>query len=63
MANELRMPHVVVSLIYMVVQAIIIIGYTGCLNYGYIFLLGVILLLSFIYIWFMKKYFSLHQKV
>ena len=63
MANELRMPHVVVSLIYMVVQAIIIIGYIGCLNYGYIFLLGVILLLSFIYIWFMKKYFSLHQKV
>ena len=63
MANELKMPHVVVSLIYMVVQAIIIIGYIGCLNYSYIFLLGVILLLSFIYIWFMKKYFSLHQKV
>ena len=63
MANELKMPHVVVSLIYMVVQAIIIIGYIGCLNYGYIFLLGVILLLSFIYIWFMKKYFILHQKV
>ena len=63
MANELKMPHVVVSLIYMVVQAIIIIGYIGCLNYGYIFLLGVILLLSFIYIWFMKKYFSLHQMV
>ena len=63
MANELKMPHVVVSLIYMAVQAIIIIGYIGCLNYGYICLLGVILLLSLVYIWFMKNYFCLHQKL
>lgn len=63
MANELKMPHVMVSLIYMVLQAIIITGYIGCLDYGYMFLLFAVLLLSLIYIWFMKKYFYLHQLV
>lgn len=61
MANELKMPHVVVSLIYMAVQAVVIIGYIGCLNHGYIFLLCTVLLLSFIYVWFMRKFFRLHQ--
>ena len=61
MANELKMPHVVVSLIYMAVQAIIIVGYIMCLNYGYWYLSGMILLLSLLYICFMNKYFGLHQ--
>lgn len=34
MANELKVPHVVVSSIYMVVQAVIIVGYIMCLNYS-----------------------------
>ena len=61
MANELKMPHVVVSSIYMVVQAVIVVGYIACYNYGYWYLLGVILLLSIVYILFMKKYFKLHK--
>lgn len=63
MANELKMPHVVVSGIYMAVQVIVIVGYIRCLNYGYIFLLFAVFVLSAIYIWFMKKYFRLHQMV
>ena len=61
MANELKMPHVVVSLIYMAVQAIVIVGYIMCLNYGYWYLSGMILLLSLLYICVMNKYFGLHQ--
>ena len=60
MANELRIPHVVVSLVYMIAQIIIIIGYLYCRNYGYWYLLGCILLLSGIYIVLMRKYFHLH---
>ena len=63
MANELKIPHVVVSLVYMAVQAIVIIGYIYCQNWGYLYLLCAILLLSFIYVWFMRKYFILHLSV
>ncbi len=61
MANELKIPHVMVSSIYMAVQAIIIVGYIMCLGYGYWYLAGIILLLCILYICFMKKYFGLHQ--
>ena len=61
MANELKVPHVVVSLVYMIVQVIIIVGYIGCMAYGYWYLSGTILLLSLVYVGFMKKYFVLHQ--
>ena len=61
MANELKIPHIMVSSIYMAVQAIIIVGYIMCLGYGYWYLAGIILLLCFLYICFMKKYFGLHQ--
>ena len=61
MANELKIPHVMVSSIYMAVQAIIIVGYIMCLGYGYWYLTGIILLLCFSYTCFMKKYFGLHQ--
>ena len=63
MANELKIPHVVVSLVYMAVQAIVIIGYIYCQDWGYLYLLCAILLLSFIYVWFMRKYFRLHLSV
>ena len=63
MANELKIPHVVVSLVYMAVQAIVIIGYIYCQNWVYLDLLCAILLLSFIYVWFMRKYFRLHLSV
>lgn len=60
MANELRIPHVTVSLVYMIAQFVIIIGYLYCRDYGYWYLLGCIILLSGIYIVFMSKYFHLH---
>ena len=60
MVNELRIPHVVVSLVYMIVQIVIIIGYLYCRGYGDWYLLGCILLLSGIYIVLMHKYFHLH---
>lgn len=63
MANELKMPHVMVALIYMAAQAVIIMGYIRYLNYGYAFLLCTILLLGLVYICFMKKFFRLHQSV
>lgn len=61
MANELKLPHGIVSSIYMGVQTAIIVGYIICLNYGYWYLLCVILLLSLIYICSMKRFFVLHQ--
>ena len=61
MANELKMPHVRVSLIYMIVQILIIIGYVSFIDYGYWCLLGTILILSLLYIIFMKRFFHLHQ--
>ena len=60
MANELKIPHVIVSLAYMTIQTLIIVGYIYYQQYGYIFLIGCILLLSAIYVLFMKKYFSRH---
>ncbi|MBS6239002.1 MAG: glycosyltransferase family 4 protein [Bacteroides sp.] len=63
MANELKMPHVVVALIYMVAQAVIVMGYISWQSYGYTFLLCMVLLLGVVYICFMKKYFALHQPV
>ena len=59
--HRLKIHNVVVSLIYMAVLAVVIIGYIDCLDHGYIFLLCTVLLLSFIYIWFMRKFFRLHQ--
>ena len=61
MANELRMPHVVVALIYMMVQAIVVIGYLILREYGYCYLLGSVFLLSMLYLLFMKRFFCLHK--
>jgi len=66
MANELKIPHMVVSSVYMLVQALVIIGYllfqnNDYQNNGYWYMGGTILLLSVIYILFMKRYFHLHK--
>ena len=61
MANELRMPHVVVALIYMMVQEIVVIGYLILREYGYWYLLGSVFLLSMLYLLFMKRFFCLHK--
>ena len=60
MANELRIPHVVVSSVYMLVQALVIVGYFYFYSYGYWYLLATVLILGTLYVLFMKKYFRLH---
>lgn len=60
MANELRIPHVVVSLVYMIVQAFVAVGAVVCETWLYGYLLLIVLVLSVIYVLFMKKYFHLH---
>ena len=60
MANELKIPHVGVSLIYMAAQALVILGYFCFVGYGYWYLLGVIVVLSGIYVLFMRRCFYLH---
>ena len=61
MANELKIPHVVVSSLFMAVQILIVAGYIYFREYGYWYLLGSLLVLSIIYILFMRKYFHLHS--
>ena len=60
MANELKIPHIVVSLIYMAVQAVIIGGYFLASNH-YLYFAVVIVVLMAVYLAFMKKYFHLHK--
>jgi len=62
MANELKIPHVVVSLIYMAIQLLIAIGQIFLpINHWFYFCI-VIVVLIIAYILFMKKYFHLHQE-
>lgn len=63
MANELKMPHIVVALIYMSVQGMVTIGSFCFRGYGYWYLAGTVILLSIIYVLFMKKFFCLHRMV
>ena len=60
MANELKIPHVVVSSVYMLVQALVIVGYFYFYSYGYWYLFATVLILGTLYVLFMKKYFRLH---
>ena len=61
MANELKIPHLVVATIYMVVQGLIIIGFIYFYTYSYYYLASTIIILSLCYIAFMKKDFRLHH--
>ncbi len=66
MANELRIPHVVVSCIYMVLQlavslvAIYVIPDTAVAHWAYF--IGMLVILSVAYLLFMKKYYHLHEE-
>ncbi|MEG1563811.1 MAG: glycosyltransferase family 4 protein [Bacteroides sp.] len=57
MANELKVPHVVVSGLYMLLQGMIMAGYFYCQKHGYWYLAGIIVVLSVGYIAFMRKFF------
>lgn len=60
MANELRVPHVYVSALYMILQAVIIAGFIMSSEYKWFYLIGILSILSGSYIWFKRKYFHLH---
>ena len=66
MANELGIGHVSVSLIYMVLQFIISIVMVCIIPSSvfahWLYLVAVILLLSLVYVLFMKKYYHLHEE-
>lgn len=60
LANELKLPHLLVSTIYMIFQVVVIIGllYTP---YKLIYSVAVVLIMIIVYILFMRKYFHLHR--
>ena len=59
MANELKIPHIIVSSIYMLLQSIVSIIYF--IFPGYLSMFACILVLCISYIIFMKKFFYLHH--
>lgn len=61
MANELKIPHVLVSLMYGLLQGLIVVGFILSKSNSYWYLGAIILILSLSYILFMKKYFWLHN--
>ena len=61
MANELKMPHVVVSAIYMVMQLGISFGLIAAVRMHWVYFGVVIVLLMGVYVWFKKKYYHLHE--
>ena len=66
MANELKIGHVTVSLIYMALQLIISLGFIYlCPNTilaHWLYLFGALLLLSVAYVLFKKKHYHLHEE-
>ena len=66
MANELKMPHVVVSTIYAVLQLVISLGMVyavpNTVVAHWLYLIAAFAALSIGYIFFMKKYYHLHKE-
>ena len=66
MANELKMGHVKISLLYMGMQLVVSLGFIYCcLNTvlaHWIYLICAALLLALGYVMFMKKYYHLHEE-
>ena len=66
MANELKMSHVKVSLIYMALQLVVSLGFIYvCPNTmlaHWIYLVGALLVLAVAEVLFKKKYYHLHEE-
>ena len=62
MANELRIPHVMVSSVYMGTQLLLSFGLI-LLPFNHWAYFGIVLvILTVIYVWFKKKYYHLHEE-
>ena len=62
MANELKIPHVVVSSIYMIVQLLVSFGLILLPINHWVYAIGAACILGIIYIVLMKKYYHLHEE-
>ncbi len=66
MANELGMSHPAVSLIYMALQLAVSLGFIFLIPQTalahWLYLAGVLMCLSVAYVWFMKRYYHLHEE-
>ena len=66
MANELKMSHITVSLLYACLQLAISLVFIylvpNTILAHWVFMIGVLLVLSALYVLFMKKYYHLHEK-
>ena len=66
MANELKMSHVTVSLLYMTLQLVVSLGFIYlCPNTvlaHWIYAIGAVLVFAGAYILFMRKYYHLHEE-
>ena len=62
MANELKIPHVVVATLYAVLQLAISSLFLNFTEYRWYFVAAVLLTLSTVYVLFMRRYFHLHTQ-
>ena len=62
MANELRIPHGVVSLCYMLLHVLVSFGLLFISRYHWVYAIIAVLVLCAAYILFMKKYYHLHAE-
>jgi UDP-N-acetylmuramyl pentapeptide phosphotransferase/UDP-N-acetylglucosamine-1-phosphate transferase len=62
LANELKIPHLQVSALYAILQLIIALGLLYFPQYGYLYLIVVVLLLSSIYLYVKGKIYHLHKQ-
>ena len=66
MANELKIGHVKVSLLYMVMQLVVSLGFIylcpDSVLAHWMYLLGAVVVLTVAYVWFKKKYYHLHEE-
>jgi len=62
MSNELHIPHIIVSSIYMFVQVLVMFGYFTFKTYHFWYLSICSVAISIVYLIYMKKYYKLHLK-
>ena len=66
MANELKIGHVKVTLLYMAMQLVVSLGFVYlCPNNvmsHWVYLIGAFVVLTIAYVWFMKKFYHLHEE-
>lgn len=62
MANELNIPHMVVSLSYMLMQLLVSIGFIYFSHWHWVYAIVALVVLCAAYLLFMKKYYHLHAE-